>query len=733
MKVRLRTRQSIVTFTSLVVLLGVASLVQSFVPTSQAPESSEAGFISFSPRGATSGAIIPASCESGYDHGDGCGSLPIGYHDTASCTVMTGWTCDPDNYSQPLSVNVYKDGPLGTGDLVGEYTANTSRPDAAYRCGGYANHGFSITPPNSLKDGSPHSIYVYAVDNQYSGTTASLIGTPRSITCAAPPGPSVTTKSANSITTTAARLRSTVDPNGSTTRGWFRYTTNSNRTTCNDTFGTRVPAGTPTGVANGTATNGTNLGNGTVGVADSRNITGLSPNTKYYYCAIASNPSSEEMGAIISFTTLPLPPIVTTRVANNITATAARLRGTANPNGATATGWFRYRTTPAGTCADTNSFGTRVPATGGTNLGVGTVGKDYVRDISGLAPNTTYYYCAIANNAGGNGMGSIDSFTTSSNPSPPNPDLTAGSVSPASATAGTATTFSATVSNANASTGASFSNFFQVATLPNGGGTLTDLAPTTMGALAAGGSNTAASPAQTFSIGATPSVRACADKSSSGNNGVITESNEGNNCGTWTNVTVSPPSPPQPPGGGPSLSCSRAPLGTPLTAPVTVTYTAVPSGGATTPYTFRDALNNVLQSGSSLTYQQNYTINGSYSVTVGASNVSPVACGTAFTVEGGTGSCGTLSSSITANPNRVNVGNTTDIAWTSSGVETSCVITENGNTIQTIPAVSCSIPSGSTNPDRTINAQTTYCITCDGNTAARKCVTVNILPIFQEF
>lgn len=122
------------------------------------------------------------------------------------------------------------------------------------------------------------------------------------------------------------------------------------------------------------------------------------------------------------------------------------------------------------------------------------------------------------------------------------PDLTASASTPTIATVNVAQTFSSTISNTgNASTGASFSNFFQVATAANGGGTVTDLTATTMSALVASGSGTA-SVSRTFTTAGTYSVRACADKSSSANLGTIAESNENNNCGGWTNVTVSPAS-----------------------------------------------------------------------------------------------------------------------------------------------------------------------------------------------
>ena len=120
------------------------------------------------------------------------------------------------------------------------------------------------------------------------------------------------------------------------------------------------------------------------------------------------------------------------------------------------------------------------------------------------------------------------------------PNLTAGASAPSSATVGTPSSFTGTVSNiGNASTGASFSNFFQVATITDDGGTITDLTATTMGALSASASNTATSPTYTFPSAGTYSVRVCADKNDRNSLGTITESDEDDNCGAWTDVVVS--------------------------------------------------------------------------------------------------------------------------------------------------------------------------------------------------
>jgi len=121
-------------------------------------------------------------------------------------------------------------------------------------------------------------------------------------------------------------------------------------------------------------------------------------------------------------------------------------------------------------------------------------------------------------------------------------DLTADSATPSTATTGVALTFSSLIKNiGSVSTGASFKNFFQIATAANGGGTIADQTFSTMPTLAGGGFATATSPSHTFASAGTYSVRACADKSNSADTGTITETDETNNCGAWENVTVSDP------------------------------------------------------------------------------------------------------------------------------------------------------------------------------------------------
>jgi hypothetical protein len=215
----------------------------------------------------------------------------------------------------------------------------------------------------------------------------------------------VTTSAATSVAATGATLHGTVNPGRATTRGWFRYGT-ANPGSCSHTFGTRAPA-----------TSGTNIGFGSSPVSFSSAITGLTAGRTYYFCAVAQNSIGNSFGGVRSFTTPTAKSSVTTSAPTLVTATAAQLNGAGNANGASTTGWFRYSTVSPGTCHD--NFGTRAPGSGAANLGSRLFG--YARAITGLAPGTTYYVCAIAANSVGKSFGSVRSFTTAAPPADTTP------------------------------------------------------------------------------------------------------------------------------------------------------------------------------------------------------------------------------------------------------------------------------------------------------------------------
>ncbi|HEX2879744.1 MAG TPA: hypothetical protein VHO25_09405, partial [Polyangiaceae bacterium] len=211
---------------------------------------------------------------------------------------------------------------------------------------GVAAMSFSITT-TGLTSGITY-YYCTVVSN----ASGKAFGTMQSFTV--PGAPVVTTTTATAITSTAATLGGSATPTGASTTGSFRYST-VDPGACNASFGT--------------VTIGTSLGSGFAPATYTRGVTGLAPATTYYYCAIGTNIHGTSFGAVQSFTTLPVAPVVTTGTVTVLGSTSAQLNATANPGGGTTTVWFRYTTTGITNCND--SIGTRVPSSGGTDIGSG--------------------------------------------------------------------------------------------------------------------------------------------------------------------------------------------------------------------------------------------------------------------------------------------------------------------------------------------------------------------------
>ncbi|MFA6095828.1 MAG: hypothetical protein WC767_03230, partial [Candidatus Paceibacterota bacterium] len=86
-------------------------------------------------------------------------TLPIGYFDSASCSVFNGWTYDEDTPAVSNVVHFYADGPAGSGTFIGSMNVDQPRPDINSAYGVAGDHGFSFPTPVSLKDGGTHDIY----------------------------------------------------------------------------------------------------------------------------------------------------------------------------------------------------------------------------------------------------------------------------------------------------------------------------------------------------------------------------------------------------------------------------------------------------------------------------------------------------------------------------------------------------------------------------------------------
>ncbi|MBI3634478.1 MAG: hypothetical protein HY228_02560 [Candidatus Yonathbacteria bacterium] len=194
----------------------------------------------------------------------------------------------------------------------------------------------------------------------------------------------VTTNTASNITTNSALLNGFVNGNGLSATAWFEYGTTASlgNTTPQNIYGTAP--------VNFVAT-----------------LSGLSANTTYYYRAVAQTSQGIVYGNTLSFftsyggggnyyNTLPL---VSTRNADTA-GDFAVLNGFVDPNGTTDTSrWFEW--------GGSQNFGNETQ-----KLAQGYIASNYSATLTGLIPNTTYYYRAIARNSQGTVYGNAMSFSS---------------------------------------------------------------------------------------------------------------------------------------------------------------------------------------------------------------------------------------------------------------------------------------------------------------------------------
>lgn len=102
--------------------------------------------------------------------------------------------------------------------------------------------------------------------------------------------PSVTSLAASSISQTAATLNGTVNPNGSSSYGWFQWGLNTN-------YGYSTPS--------------VSVGSGSAPVARSAALNGLTQGVLYQFRAVGSNVAGLFYGVDQSFQFNPMPPVVT--------------------------------------------------------------------------------------------------------------------------------------------------------------------------------------------------------------------------------------------------------------------------------------------------------------------------------------------------------------------------------------------------------------------------------------
>jgi phosphodiesterase/alkaline phosphatase D-like protein len=217
-------------------------------------------------------------------------------------------------------------------------------------------------------------------------TVASALGAFAAVYSDGPPvttgPPSATTGAASAITDTGATVAGTVNAHGVATNYTFEYGTSTS-------FGAISPV--------------SSAGSASTDVAQTADLTGLSPNTTYYYRLVASSSAGDSVGAVHTFRTtgVAVAPVVVTQAVSAVTTTSATVHGQVNPSGQQTVFTFEYGTT--------TSFGA---ITAVVALDDADAPEPVAATLTGLAPDTTYYYRVVAANATGTTSGAVLRFST---------------------------------------------------------------------------------------------------------------------------------------------------------------------------------------------------------------------------------------------------------------------------------------------------------------------------------
>ncbi len=164
-----------------------------------------------------------------------------------------------------------------------------------------------------------------------------------------------------------------------------------------------------TSEAYGSETEHTKVGEGEAEPALA-NVANLEPGTTYHYRLDATNATGfVDTGEDHTFTTAPLPPVVTASEASKITTDSVLFHGEVNPGSGATEYHFEYGLTA--------NYGQILP-----NIGIGAGASPIPVEQAppaNLTPNRTYHYRLVAINGGGETKGPDHIFHTLSNGSPP--------------------------------------------------------------------------------------------------------------------------------------------------------------------------------------------------------------------------------------------------------------------------------------------------------------------------
>ena len=283
-------------------------------------------------------------------------------------------------------------------------------PTASYgtlTTSGSAGSGASQVPVSASISGlTAHTAYHFRVlATNASGTT---YGPDTTFTTTK--APSASSAPASDVSTTGAVLHAQVNPHGQATTYHFEW----GETTA---YGQQIPL------------SGEAVGSDEAVHAVEAALEGLATDTSYHYRVVATNcggcAEGTTAGADQAFTTA-LPPVVTTAAAGSVSASAATLAGSVNPQGAETAYYFEW--------GETTAYGNET-----AHLGAGNdaAAHQVSAQLAGLDAGRTYHFRLVASNCegcvAGTSFGQDVTFSTPPPRPPPPPTCSPRRPAPARA------------------------------------------------------------------------------------------------------------------------------------------------------------------------------------------------------------------------------------------------------------------------------------------------------------
>jgi hypothetical protein len=262
----------------------------------------------------------------------------------------------------------------GAGAYECQLDGSASEPN---QCGGDA----SATPQGSFE---PTGLAIGPTGTLYIGDTAHEL-----VDLFSPASEPATsqwmTKEATDLTTTAATLNGTVDPEGQGVGACdFEYGTST-------AYGQTISCEQTSG----------QIGEGTSPVAISAEVSGLEPGTKYYFRVAGEGVQGKGHGDEESFTTQFKPPAATIRPVTGVDGHCATFNGEVDPEGATTT--YRF---------EDSTDGTTWTALEQAGVAEGTTAVPVTQEVCDLSGSSTYHVRLFAESSGGHVTSGEERFPT---------------------------------------------------------------------------------------------------------------------------------------------------------------------------------------------------------------------------------------------------------------------------------------------------------------------------------